>query len=82
MGDHAADHYFPALTRHKGTAIEMLSSREEPLVHHFNGNDEISYEEVTFQIPDEEVTKLPFVKQLPGSITWVFTDRHVCFISH
>ncbi|KAJ4914709.1 Histone-lysine N-methyltransferase MEDEA [Raphanus sativus] len=76
MGDHAADHYFPALTRHKGTAIEMLSSREEPLVHHFNGNDEISYEEVTFQIPDEEVTKLPFVKQLPGSITWVFTDSN------
>ncbi|KAL0800626.1 hypothetical protein Bca101_055801 [Brassica carinata] len=54
----------------------MLSSGNEPLVHHFNKNDEISYEEVSFKIPDEEVTKLPFVKQLPRSVTWVFTDSN------
>lgn len=87
MTAHAAHNHLLPLTRHNGkrnneTAIKMLSSRMEPLVHHFNENDDISYEEVTFKIPDEEVTKLISVKQLPRSLTWVFTDRYVCFISH
>ncbi|KAL0703146.1 hypothetical protein Bca4012_069571 [Brassica carinata] len=79
---HAAHNHLLPLTRPNGkgnneTAIKMLSSRMEPLVHHFNENDDISYEEVTFKIPDEEVTKLLSVKQLPRSLTWVFTDRHL-----
>ncbi|RID40047.1 hypothetical protein BRARA_J00117 [Brassica rapa] len=78
---HAAHNHLLPLTRHNGkrnneTAIKMLSSRMEPLVHHFNENDDISYEEVTFKIPDEEVTKLISVKQLPRSLTWVFTDSN------
>ncbi|XP_048612583.1 histone-lysine N-methyltransferase MEDEA-like [Brassica napus] len=78
---HAAHNHLLPLTRPNGkgnneTAIKMLSSRMEPLVHHFNENDDISYEEVTFKIPDEEVTKLLSVKQLPRSLTWVFTDRN------
>ncbi|CAH8305382.1 unnamed protein product, partial [Eruca vesicaria subsp. sativa] len=83
---HAFHNHLHPLTLHNGkpnneTAIKMLSWREEPLVHHFNENDDISYEEVTFKIPDEEVTKLPFVKKLPRSITWIFTDRHVLLMA-
>lgn len=87
MAAHTSQHKSLALSRsgaedNNGRENNMLSSRMKTPLHHFNGfsNYDSNEEDDVF---DEEVTllsvKLPFVEQLPRSITWIFTDRHVCF---
>ncbi|XP_023645619.1 histone-lysine N-methyltransferase MEDEA [Capsella rubella] len=83
---HAFHHQLLALTRPdakynngRDNNTTLLSRMEQPLRHFIGSSDYVSNNKEGHYVYDREFklqsVKLPFLEQLPRSVTWVFTNR-------